>query len=148
MPRVCVVYFEMALLKLVKYQFTETTIVGYNFHLQQALRRKIQKPGIPAAELDSCMQLIDVLLLEIGVAYIQKNVLCDIRGRTNNYLERCNLHFNEQFANAHPNLFSFIAGIQKDKFDYTMQQEAFAVVQRCSNLMALALKNQLFQMDI
>ncbi|KAF0990086.1 hypothetical protein HZS_2603 [Henneguya salminicola] len=45
----------------------------------------------------------------------------DIRGRTNTYLDRYNRHLNEHFANAHPNLFGFIAGIQKEEFDYTMR---------------------------
>ncbi|KAF1741425.1 hypothetical protein MXB_1465 [Myxobolus squamalis] len=45
----------------------------------------------------------------------------DIRGRTNNYLERYNHHFNQQPANAYPNLFGFNAGIQKDGFGYTIR---------------------------
>ncbi|KAF0990239.1 hypothetical protein HZS_5417 [Henneguya salminicola] len=67
----------MALLKGVKYQFTETTIIGCNFHLRQALLGKMQKYGIPAAERNSCMQFIGVLSvipideLQIGLACIQ-----------------------------------------------------------------------------
>ncbi|KAF0992117.1 hypothetical protein HZS_172 [Henneguya salminicola] len=45
----------------------------------------------------------------------------DIRGRTNNYLERYNGPLNIHFANAYPTLFGFIAGIQKNEFDYTMR---------------------------
>ncbi|KAF1743958.1 hypothetical protein MXB_724 [Myxobolus squamalis] len=72
MQRVCVVDFEMALVKAVKNQFTETIIIGYNFYLRKTLLRKI----IPAAERDSCMQFIGVLSVipideqEIGVADI------------------------------------------------------------------------------
>ncbi|KAF0986007.1 hypothetical protein HZS_1400 [Henneguya salminicola] len=40
MPRICVIDFEMALLEAVKYQFTETTIIGCNFHLRQAFLKK------------------------------------------------------------------------------------------------------------
>ncbi|KAF0990259.1 hypothetical protein HZS_3560 [Henneguya salminicola] len=69
----------------------------------------MQKYGIPAAERNSCMQFIGVLLSAI------------LGGQTNNYLERYNRHLNEHFVNAHPNLFDFIAGIQKDEFDYTMR---------------------------
>ncbi|KAF0992115.1 hypothetical protein HZS_170 [Henneguya salminicola] len=81
MPLICVIDSEMALLKAVKYQFTETTIIGCNFHLRYALLRKTQKYGIPAAERNSCMQFIGVLSvipideLEIGLAYIQQNTL-------------------------------------------------------------------------
>ncbi|KAF0989591.1 hypothetical protein HZS_4204 [Henneguya salminicola] len=98
----------------------------------------MQKYGIPAVERNSCMQFIRVLSvipideLEIGLATwfprfepkmwniydISKGY---IRVRTNNYLERYNRHLNENFANTHPNLFGFIAGIQKDGFDYTMR---------------------------
>ncbi|KAF1741929.1 hypothetical protein MXB_4758 [Myxobolus squamalis] len=41
--------------------------------------------------------------------------------RTNNYLERYNCNLDEQFVNAYPNLFTFIAGIQKVDIDYTMR---------------------------
>ncbi|KAF0986165.1 hypothetical protein HZS_5231 [Henneguya salminicola] len=81
MPRICVIDFETALLKAVKYKFNETTIIECNFHLRQALLRKMQKYKIPEAERNSCMQFIGVLYvipideLEIGLAYIQQNAL-------------------------------------------------------------------------
>ncbi|KAF1740213.1 hypothetical protein MXB_5199, partial [Myxobolus squamalis] len=37
----------------------------------------------------------------------------DIWRRINNYLECYNCYLNEQFSNSYPNLFAFIAGIQK-----------------------------------
>ncbi|KAF0993263.1 hypothetical protein HZS_5691 [Henneguya salminicola] len=39
MPRIGAIDFEMALLKAAKYQVTETTIIGCNFHIPQALLR-------------------------------------------------------------------------------------------------------------
>ncbi|KAF1740834.1 hypothetical protein MXB_4452 [Myxobolus squamalis] len=46
---------------------------------------------------------------------------CDIKGRTNNYLECYNRHLNEKFENSHPKLLGNISRIQKDQFYYTMQ---------------------------
>ncbi|KAF0993017.1 hypothetical protein HZS_11, partial [Henneguya salminicola] len=101
MPRICVIDLEMAiLLKAVKYQSTETTIIGCNFYLRQAILRKMQKYGISAAERNSCMQFIGVL-----------------------------------------------SGFKRRNLIILCEQETFAVVSRCSNLMAIALKSQLFQMD-
>ncbi|KAF1743044.1 hypothetical protein MXB_3985, partial [Myxobolus squamalis] len=125
-PRVCVVDFEMVLFKSEKYQNAEITNIGCNFNLQQALLRKMQKSRIPAAEHTSYMQFID--------------------GWSSAILgERYNRHLNEQFAIAHQKLFAFIAGTQKDEFDYTMQAKNICLVGYCSNLMALALKADFFK---
>ncbi|KAF1744208.1 hypothetical protein MXB_840 [Myxobolus squamalis] len=83
----------------------------------------------------------------------QTNGFCfeqDIRGQTNNFLECYNRHLKKQFANAHPHLFAliFLLEFKGINFIILYEQEIFAVVQRGSNLMALALKSQLFQMDI
>ena len=42
-----------------------------------------------------------------------------ISGRTNNWLERYNRILNEQFANPHPNIFTFLSTLQNEENYYT-----------------------------
>ncbi|KAF1740626.1 hypothetical protein MXB_3052 [Myxobolus squamalis] len=46
--------FLKSIIKALKYQFAETTIIGCNFYLQKVLRRKMQNSGIPAGLLARC----------------------------------------------------------------------------------------------
>ncbi|KAF1740807.1 hypothetical protein MXB_1375 [Myxobolus squamalis] len=100
----------------------------------------MHKSRIPATECNSCMQFIGTLPvisldeLEIGVYFMQicltrfEPKMCNIYdileqnngGQTNNYLEHYNRCLNEQFANAHPNFFGFIARIKNAELDYTI----------------------------
>ncbi|KAF1741478.1 hypothetical protein MXB_944 [Myxobolus squamalis] len=74
-----------------------------------ALLRQMQKSGTPEAEHNSCMQYIGVLSRTWITRFEPK--MC------------YNLQLNELFANSYPNLFAFVAGIQKFEFNYTMRSK-------------------------
>jgi hypothetical protein len=62
-PSVVVTDFEKALVKAVKYQFKDSTLLGCYFHFKQALFRKMQKFGIDRGECAKASADLDILTL-------------------------------------------------------------------------------------
>lgn len=85
-PKVVVVDFEQALQNAVQYQFADSRMVGYYFHFQQALYRKMAKVSVVDHIASTTMQFIERLACcgdhEIlsFVSYIESNLTTSDHG--------------------------------------------------------------------
>jgi hypothetical protein len=77
MSKIVVVDFEKALVNAVKYEFSESRIIGCYFHFKQALSKKMTKYVSDADEVRKCLDAVNVLTLvphnelALGIAYVQ-----------------------------------------------------------------------------
>ncbi|KAF0985614.1 hypothetical protein HZS_4522, partial [Henneguya salminicola] len=130
MPQIITCDFELSLISAIKHEFLSSRLLCCYFYLKKAIERKLKiyKVSDPNCRIIlSNIELLTVVPIEeiptvlryISTLTVLQPELTSFWKRTNNALERYNRRIGENFANAHPNLASFISIIRTEFLYYS-----------------------------